>query len=182
MSIIFEALKKIERDKKEEDPQSCSSVVFSPPAEGLRKEAAPPHGRRVFRRLLFAAACILVLVLFIKLGRFGYSGRRPTSAAPAPSMPAPVIKEVRLDTKRFLPLETDLVPRPAPAARPAAAPADKIPELHLKGISHSDSKSWAFINDKMVKLGDRVEGAEVVQILSDRVKMKFSGVEFTLTY
>ncbi|MEJ2746210.1 MAG: hypothetical protein P8123_11095, partial [bacterium] len=73
---------------------------------------------------------------------------------------------------------------PAPDALKSSATVTdtKIPDLRLKGISRSGNRSWAFVNDRMLKVGDSIEGAEVVDILRDRVKLKYSGVEFTLAY
>jgi type II secretory pathway component PulC len=105
----------------------------------------------------------------------------------APSL-VPVIKEVRLQTRDILPSTTDLSPKtqepPASAVQksPTSVTDTKIPELHLKGISLGGTRSWAFVNDRMLKVGDTIEGAEVVDILKDRVKLKYAGVEFSLSY
>ncbi|MCX6355952.1 MAG: hypothetical protein NTZ78_13780 [Candidatus Aureabacteria bacterium] len=193
MSIIFEALKRIEREKREDDPTGCSSIVFALPEEETRREAPVSRWKGSVRAALVAIPCVCLLLLFINPRWFGYSTAPPSPpaiAAPqlppaiaAPQLPAPpIIKEVHLEAKSILPLAPELPTKPqepAPAAEPQKA---NIPELHLKGISHTGNKSWAFINDKMVKLGDEIEGAEIVEILNDHVKLKYSGVEFTLSY
>jgi type II secretory pathway component PulC len=100
----------------------------------------------------------------------------------------PIIKEVRLQPRDILPSTVDLSLKPQEPVAPAALKSftsitdTKIPELHLKGISQSGSRSWAFINDRMLKVGDTINGAEIVDILKDRVKLKYAGVEFTLAY
>jgi hypothetical protein len=198
MSIIFEALKRIEREKKEDDPTDSSSIVFTLPAEATRREIPVPRWRRNVRIALIAIPAACMLLLFINPHWFGYSTAPPSPppivappAIAAPPAAPPVIREVRLESRNILPLAPDLLVKPQappPAAEPpqsappAEPPQPKIPDLHLKGISHTGNKSWAFINDRMVKLGDTIEGAEVVQILDNRVKLNYSGVEFSLSY
>ncbi|MCX6358163.1 MAG: hypothetical protein NT045_09895 [Candidatus Aureabacteria bacterium] len=183
MSIIFEALKKVEQEKRE-DPLGCSSIVFTLPDKEAPAERRPAPRFRVWDAAMIAIPVLLlgaVLVLLFRPGIFP----SPAPVAP-PRMPAappvippapPVIKEVRLETKQILPI----VPASPPEA-PKPSQKNNIPELRLKGVSHTGNKSWAFINEKMVKLGDVIEGAEVIQIMADRVRLRYGGVEFTLSY
>jgi hypothetical protein len=97
-----------------------------------------------------------------------------------------VIKEVRIEPRSILP-STDLPPQKPPevvaqSAVPPPGTGVKIPELRLKGLSYSGNRSWVFINDRMLKVGDTIDGAEVVGIMRDRVKMRCNGVEFMLAY
>lgn len=178
MSIIFEALKRIEKEKRD-DLAGCSSIVFTVPEDQSRSEAAPSRRRT---SLLFAVIGLPLLTALALLARPHLAGHSAARPAPPPPLPPPVIKEVRLEARSILPFAAELSPKAQDGATPKDAPKPKIPELRLKGISHSGGKSWAFINDRMVKLGDEVEGAEVIQILADRVRLKHSGVEFTLSY
>ncbi len=77
----------------------------------------------------------------------------------------------------FSPIEEDvvfenrgneLIPFPGPL------PELKIEsiDLELTGISFSGNKKLAIINHKILKLGDKIEGWEVVFINSDRVVLK----------
>ena len=183
MSIIFEALKKIEEEKGDETP-----LVFAVPEEQGLRVARP----RPLRRLLFCAAIGIPLaaiaILLIRPDWMGVSPGHRSAPVASPSLPPPnpVLKEVRVQSKSILPFSTDSSTMPKDshfrAGSPSVETEIKLPDLRLKGISHGNRRSWAFINDKMKKAGDRIEGAEIIEIIGDRVKLKYKGVEFTLTY
>jgi hypothetical protein len=187
MSIIFEALKKIEAEK--EGPHDAEVPLSFAPPEGERRD-----GRRAGRgrHAVVALAAVSVAafsLLIIRPDLWGLvPSRRPAPAAePASAAAPPVIREVRIPDKSILPFSEEPAPSsPAPSAgREAEASEDPditLPGLRLKGVSHGSSRSWAFINNKMLKAGDSIDGADVVEILSDRVKMRYRGVDFTLTY
>lgn len=191
MSIIFEALKKIEEEKRE-DPLGGQPPVFAPPAGRSADGGRPSAAARAARA---AAVAVPVAVLAVVLLRQNGPGRT-AHPLPAPVVRAPeggaapraAIEEVRIKPRSIVPAiegfprETDQPPpAPAPAAAPAPAVA-QIPTLRLRGLTRSGTRSWAFINDRMLKVGDSIEGAEVVEILTDRVKLKSGGAVFTLTY
>lgn len=186
MSIIFEALRKIEREKKGE-PSGCPDIIFMAPDEAHTPEAR--HG--IVPTALAAAAIGIPFALFfaviLRPDWLGLSvAPRQDSAAPqaAPSSP-PAMREVWLETKKMLPAFGDMpakMPSEPVPVQPAAGQRIELPELRLKGVSRSGNRSWAFINDRMLKVGDVIDGAEVVAILNDRVRLRCNGVEFTLTY
>ena len=190
MSIIFEALKKLESEKGPGDPDLVP-LSFAAPATG--RHAAPPR-RSGARRALLLCSLTAAALLFSLLVRPDWWGIRAPQvpASPRPSASAavrPVIKEVRFQPKRILPLEPAPPPppsgeknRPQAAARDAGGGGVSLPDLRLKGVSLGGRRSWAFINDKMLKAGDTIEGATVKEILSDRVILIYRGVEFTLGY
>lgn len=190
MSIIYEALKKIEEEKRDDSP-GCAPIVFTLPKE----ETSAPERPRAFRHAARCAAIafplLFLLALFIRPDSFRFSSPRSPSPAArssvAPSV-APIIKEVHLQPRDILPstIDLSLKPQEPPASavlKSSTSVTDtKIPDLRLKGISQSGNRSWAFVNDRMLKVGDTIAGAEVVDILKDRVKLKYSGMEFTLSY
>lgn len=190
MSIIYEALKKIEDEKKDDSP-GCTPLVFTFPREETSHVERPRPFRHVVRYVAIAVPILFLLALLVRPDSFRHPSQRPAAQAArasAASSVAPVIKEVRLQPRDILPSTIDLslkpqVP-PAPAVLKSSASVTdtKIPELRLKGISQSGNRSWAFVNDRMLKVGDAIEGAEVVDILKDRVKLRYSGMEFTLAY
>lgn len=190
MSIIYEALKKIEEEKKDDSP-GCAPLVFTFPREETAGDKRPQTLRHTVRYAAIAVPLLLLLALLIRPDSFRLSPSRPRSpaahASAAPSI-APVIKEVRLQQRNILPSTIDLSLKPQEPPPPAVLKSStsitdtKIPELRLKGISLGGSRSWAFVNDRMLKVGDTIAGAEVVDILKDRVKLKYAGVEFTLSY
>lgn len=70
----------------------------------------------------------------------------------------------------------------AETAREEEPPAADVslPELDLKGTMLSKSKSRAFINDSMVKVGDEIEGAEVLSIRETSVTLRKGEKEFEI--
>jgi hypothetical protein len=197
MSIIFEALKKIEEEKRE-DPLGGPPVVLSLPGE---KSSTEPRRISAARIITVAAAVGIPLIflsaLYLRHRMPGNTARPPAEPPPGraghTTSTKPVMEEVRLKPRSILSTVEGFSPEtlqpaspPSPAAAPPAAatppPAAQLPALHLRGLSRSGSRSWAFINDRMLKVGDTVEGAEVVEILSDRVKLRNGGTVFTLTY
>lgn len=190
MSIIYEALKKIEEEKKDDSPGSAPIVFAIPKGEPAGAER-PSAFRHTVRYAVIAFPLLFLLALLIRPDSFRSPSQRPSSPAAhtssAPSI-APVIKEVRLQPRDILPSTTDLSLKPQELPAPAVQKSStsvtdtKIPDLRLKGISQGGTRSWAFVNDRMLKVGDTIEGAEVVDILKDRVKLKYAGVEFSLSY
>jgi hypothetical protein len=190
MSIIFEALKKIERAKKE-SPFSDAPIDFriheTPLSGGTR-----PH--RVVRIIAFIAVAVpltLFVLLLIRPDWFDFfRSELPTIKRSTPPVDAvqPIIKEVRLEPKRIVPVVSILPQNPPkgeapPQAVPSAKKEEvKLPDLRLRGISHSGQRSWAFINNKMLKVGDEIEGAKISEISSDKVLLNYKGVEFKLIY
>ncbi len=192
MSIIYEALKKIEEEKKDE-PSGRSPIVFTFPGEEASRVEHAGAGafRHAARYAALGIPLLFFLLLFIRPDLFRTSSAHaPSPAARGIAAPSamPIIKEVRLQPRDILPSTVDLSLKPQEPVAPVALKSftsikdTKIPELRLKGISQSGSRSWAFINDRMLKVGDIIDGAEIVDILKDRVKLKYTGVEFTLGY
>lgn len=135
---------------------------------------------------------IILSAIYLRHRMPGNTAKPPAAPPPhragATASTKPAMEEVRLKPRSILPAVEGFSPetfQPAAPPSPAAAPpspAAQLPALRLRGLSRSGSRSWAFINDRMLKVGDTVEGAEVVEILSDRVKLKSGGTVFTLTY
>jgi MSHA biogenesis protein MshK len=60
---------------------------------------------------------------------------------------------------------------PASAARPASAPAPKIPELQALRLGR-ELPPLALIDDKLVRIGDRIGEANVLAISEDGVLLR----------
>lgn len=63
---------------------------------------------------------------------------------------------------------------------PAGTPTFGIQDLKLKGILRLHNTKVALINDRIVKEGEQISGAEVVKIEDFRVTLKFAGEEYIL--
>lgn len=73
-----------------------------------------------------------------------------------------------------------ILPSPTSAAQ-ATAPDHAAKENYsLNGVIRSEDNPVAVINGTAVREGDALAGAEVVQIFSDRVRLRAEGVEWTI--
>lgn len=70
-------------------------------------------------------------------------------------------------------------PGGAPAPRAAAEPA--APQWRLSSIVIADTRRVAIINDEVVAIGERVNGATVMDIQPYAVTLRRNGRDFTLS-
>jgi hypothetical protein len=210
MSLILDALKKLEREKGAGDP---GVVVVGTVPWG----AADPGRRRM--RLLLAATLALGLVtaggwwLLLRLRPTPAATVAPLATAPVASAPLPV---PLAPTPATAPGETTHIEAPqgpetgpaAPAAVPAphagaAIPAAVLPdtetpstpapttpaaglrnwpELHLSAISVRDGRPIALVNDRLVREGDSFDGVSIIRIGDAEVEVEFRGERHVLRF
>jgi hypothetical protein len=65
--------------------------------------------------------------------------------------------------------------------KPAGPRYEREVEFKLNAIIIDDTRHIAIINDKILKTGEMIEGAEVVSIAKSRVVLKFKGETFELS-
>jgi len=68
-----------------------------------------------------------------------------------------------------------------PVQQSSTAPKEEYPKLKLQGIFFSTQRPSAMINGTLMRKGELVEGARVVDIKRDSVTFEFRGVRRTLT-
>jgi hypothetical protein len=200
VSLILDALKKLERDKEAREPNVL--VVGSVPW-GTRTRS---------RRSLAAAAVTLVLVALVGFTLWPRNRTpRPPTAASSPALPSPAPSAAA--SPPLVPPRTTAVPsaaaatapeprRPSlPSPRPAtssgqpaeatetpadAAAARRNPpgteELHLNAISQRDGRPVALINDRLVFEGDGFDGVKVLRIGETEVEIEVRGVKRVLRF
>lgn len=175
MSLILEALKKLEREKQV--PARGVVVVGATPWTGARPE----------RRLgLFLVGLALGGGL-IAMARWrretAEGGASPASAAPTlvvarsspvPASPATAVREEDSPAR---------VPTSAPSAQatPAASPVPP-PAFTLQAISERDGRPVAIVNDRLVREGDSIDGARIVRIAKDEVELELAGRRVLLRF
>lgn len=156
MSIINEALKK---------------------AEKSIHAALPAAQKNTAKRYAFYGA-VLVLAVVIETGLFNLISR---SGAP---------RNIPVEPAAALPIPAQQ-PAPSPAPLPPTEGQHtmlslqqvekKAPELALNGIFFSEDKGYyALINNRIIKKGDIIEGAEVSRIDLDKVELVSEGRLITL--
>lgn len=174
MSLVLEALKKLDREKGREE-------------RGFVVMAAAPWPTRAARRwpawaaLGLATAGAVAAVLALRTTPAPTALPAPpaaaTSVAPQTPVAAPGRRERRehaADTK-------------APAVTLAAAPSPLAPrpadpELRLQAISERDGQPIAIINDHLVRVGDEVDGIRVLAIRGAEVDVEVRGRRTTLRF
>jgi hypothetical protein len=204
VSLILEALKKLEREKQ--TPDRGFLVMAQVPWAG--------EGRR--------GRALLVLGLLVATGAAGAfflwrhgpgtkatapaEAVAPPPTAPAPALPASVAPPPRLSTgpgpsialpPRFVPppsrTGSPAPPRAAaatPAAAPAAAPGQTAAppalapsnELRLEAVSEQEGVAVAVINGQLVREGDHIGNAVVLRIGVQEVEVEVDGRRTVLRF
>jgi hypothetical protein len=192
VSLILDALKKLEHEKNAREP-------------GVLVVGSVPWGerRRSHRPLAFASLALVALAL---AGWWWW--RRPTPPPPAaasvtpaptpspavaasPTAPlppamrepsstaaAPPARQLALPTLR----ETDAPPSP-PEGAPAAAEVRKAPDdLRLNAITQRDGRPVALVNDRLVFEGDSFDGVKILRIGEAEVEVEVRGQRRVLRF
>lgn len=158
MSIINEALKKVEKDKH---------ISHNRPANILRKvdQVKTEIKRFVLKKWLIwlgtGVICISGILLILN------SLKRPVSSViPAPSK------------------ETEITPAAIQNIQLFKKKAERIPtrisDFHLSGILYDSQHSLAIINNRIMAEGTSLYGAKLLKIQPDYVLLSLKGKEFRL--
>lgn len=148
MSIIYDALKKVERSY---DAKA-----------GAKKEEK--HPKFVFKKIYFLY--LLLIGISVVTARFFFTKAPPQQVEPAQVQAPPQVQ---------VPL-TVPAPQEAQAPAPPIDTKKKLEEsLVLNGIFFSGDEGYALINNQIVKQGDLIEGATVKQIGLNEVELEFEG-------
>ena len=199
MSLILDALKKLERDKGAREPNVL--VVGS-----------VPWGTRARSRLPLVSAGIAAVVVALVAVALWPRTRVPRPAATPLSTPAAsALPSAAAGAPTAAPQPALAAPSAstAPAARrssvPSAGPATPMAkppeetespgdagtarralpgseELRLTAISERDGRPVALINDRLVFEGDGFEGVKVLRIRATEVEVEVRGVKRVLRF
>lgn len=206
MSLILDALRKIEQERKARRQGSgdIRSDVLS------YRAATPPPARSRLVPLLGLGLVLLAAVGGLSLWREstppGTRGQRPdsagqlqTSAQLPPSAPAPTA----LQPPPPAPLQQPAAPAPAAPAAPAPRAALKPAPLPMAPAGHTESGAgtdsgnlvvsgiaWqeerglrrAVVNGSLVGEGAEILGARIVEIRENRVRFSRGGSSFDVSY
>jgi len=190
VSLVLEALKKLDREKGRDE-------------RGFVVMAAAPWPTRAARRwpawaaLGVATAGAMVAVWAVRT-RPAAPPSPPASAAVAAAPvvarpdPAPAVQTPAPPTPVAKAATTPAAPAPVPrervAARPAAEPTPAPPATPpppafvLQAISERNGQPIAIINDHLVRVGDEVDGMRVIAIRIDEVDVEVRGRRTTLRF
>jgi len=201
VSLILEALKKLDREK--EGPERGFLVMTS--------QRWPQRSRRLPAILIGVAAVVLGVGAALALGVLKPSrGAAPsakatlamtaTPAPPLPSMalaptstPSPSMATAPTPTQQPTVAATatafpsvNVPPRPAPppttpkqpeqpAAETPSPASQEPPTLVLQAVSERDGQPIALLSDRLVREGDEFDGVKVVRIGEAEVEVEWKG-------
>jgi len=178
VSLILEALRKLEREKP--DQVRHTTVLLAP-------IAWPEAARARWLRLALGTGLIAALLAG---GWLAFQGRsRPTAtSAPGIAAPVPTAAPALPPTP-----QAGIAPRPAQASSTATKrtgrqapppPAAPSATFRLTAIGDQEGVPVAVLNDRLVRVGDSLLGARVVRISEDQVEMvtEADGRHFTLGF
>ena len=172
MSLILEALKKLEREKQAPD-RGFLVVAHVPWPAGTA-------GRSLWLGITGALAMAGLLAFFLLREREG----RPAAATAQPVATAPVVSATPTAPLPALPTPLALAPRPiAPLGAPVTPTAAPSPtpsptgeiELRLNAITQQDGRPVAVLNDRVVREGDAFDGIHVIRIGEAEVEVEING-------
>lgn len=177
MSLILEALRKLEAEKQA--PERGFLVVAAPswPAAGPRS------------RLWLVATAVLVGGVAVGAAmwlRHPADARQPqpapaaapalaprSSGSPEPSpLPTPMVHR---EETRVAPPTPVSRPRPVVAPRPSPDAPPSPPALVLEAISERDGRPIALVSDHLVREGDAFDGVTIVRIGEAEVEVEWRG-------
>jgi hypothetical protein len=188
LSLILEALKKLDREKKA--PDRGFLVVGAVPWPAPRPRRWAP--------LLFvvAAGAAAGSALWLAWRARGHEDApmrvaTPTTltaaaprAAAVPAAPPPATLPPLVESRSRMPDARPPVERAAAGADRAAAAAGGEPgaSLLLQAITERDGKPIAVVNSRVVHEGDRFDGVTIVRIGTDEVEIEVQGRRRTLRF
>ena len=185
MSLILDALRKLERDKSAREPDVL--VVGSVPWGERRRSRWP----------LASASAALVALAFA--GWWWWPTPHPTAAAPSaptpspvvaasPTAPPPLATREPSSTAAAPPARRLVVPAldetDGPPAPPEAAPAatGRPDDLRLNAITRRDGRPVALVNDRLVFEGDSFDGVRILRIGEAEVEVEVRGQRRVLRF
>lgn len=203
MSLILEALRKLEREKQNPD-RGFLVMAHTPWGAGRRWSSLALAGLV----LAVAAGASLLTALVVRrrpgpvipvtevaspqpaAASLPVAGVAQWSPPPPLATPSPVTPFAQMAS---VPATTPgpLVPPDAAAAPPPAAPAavpsphpaaPTPPDLRLLVISQQDGRPVAIVNDRLVREGDSFDGIRILRIGATEVEVEVHGQKRVLTF
>ena len=180
MSLVLEALKKLDREKGRDERGFVVMATAPWPTRAPRRWPA-------WAALGMATAGAVAAVVTLRTARAPTA--LPASPAAATAVggppPAPVVTTRPAGTvvRAVAPRIAAPARRETPAAAPSPlAPRPADPELRLQAISEREGQPIAIINDHLVRVGDEVDGIRVLAIRGAEVDVEVRGRRTTLRF
>ena len=186
MSIINDALKKVQTDIEKKWPRSImtGSSKARQPNSGKKaakisspsQEVSPPDYRPTTKTFSLTPrkrphiGLIIALVVTCGLALFSVINQTALTFSPTPSISLPPLDMDQPPSPYEITISNP-VPFPDPSA-PLKSLSQAIPEgITIGGIVDMGDKNVALINDKIYEIGDTVDGMKIINISLDSVQM-----------
>jgi hypothetical protein len=181
MSIIHEALKKVQSERSE-NTKTQNNITPTPkqaPADSIISSAALKTPAAVIKNFWTINKLLWALLLVILLGFTFYNlfayNVRTTENAIASSAVASIKPPATANIASIHPSTTTV-----PIARTPMPPQAKKGELILSGVVEMDGKNFALINNEFYETGETVEGARITRITNDSIDILQKNKERTI--
>lgn len=182
MSIIYDALKKTQGDVS---PQT------TPPAPDKtardNKESAPGASKNKFKLGPFFVLVLIILIIagfvwFMPVLKNFAKDKNVIQLAFSKLQGKSKKKANTIPSKKPLTIIEKIIPASlANLIKSNSAVAEsRFPSLTLQGIFASEGDSWVIMNDQVLKKGDKINDAQILDILPHEVKLIFQGEGFSL--
>ncbi|MFY9402757.1 MAG: hypothetical protein WAQ07_05065 [Candidatus Omnitrophota bacterium] len=154
MSIIYDALKKVEKNTSNSNNQQANSTFTKKP------EIKKPNPLLVLILILLSLVFIAKTIIHIV---------KISKAAQPSLIPEPITIEPTVEIT-----PQDKIEEPTLIEEPLE------PELTLNGVYFQGNERYALINNRVVKPGDTIQNAKVKEINLEKVSLDFEGKVITL--
>lgn len=176
MSIINEALKKAGQEKGSGSfLQNQDTAKKNLEFEMEKKKSRVNWGPIFVLLVLFLITGPIIIPIFSspfrKSNFINETGSAPRTMAVA-NLPA---QDLSLNRKAQFGIEE------AAVFQPAAKPVTQMPYLKLSGLVYSAKDSYCIVNDRIVKIGENVEGAKLVNITPQEAVLEYQGEKIILS-
>ena len=162
MSLILEALKKLEREKQ--TPDRGFLVVAHVPWP------AGNAGRSLWLGGALALGLLGLLAFFLLRGREA----QPAPGAAASVTTLPAASATPPAPLPLFPSPPPPTPRTIATPSPSPSPAGEV-ELRLNAITQQEGRPVAVLNDRVVREGDVFDGIHVIRIGEAEVEVEIGG-------
>ncbi|MEA3305455.1 MAG: hypothetical protein U9R52_01415 [Candidatus Omnitrophota bacterium] len=196
MSIIAEALKKLEKEKKGTiSSKEYLHKILGPVRNSTFTKEKEENGdapdityRKRSKSLTVSGILLILTIAFLTAANIflvpSFDTEMAESGRPAdPAKEAPVA-EAYTDVKT----EIFLIENKTEFTNKAGLPLKNISirdefmsNFKLSGIAHDAVGSWAIVNDRIIRVGDHLDGAEIVSVVSDKVTFIYKNEKLDLT-
>jgi len=176
MSIIYEALKKVQSEIRQKpylqaDRDDLKNLKNDTGKKGLRYP-------RIIAAVVIFFAVIFILTIAIN------SVRQPSTKPKPAAKTSYIIAEKSEGKQKDVPLtsEISVIEEEKVDKMQPLQTAVSLPELNLSGILYSEEGKWAIINNAILHEGDTIEGVKVLEIHRDEVVLEAEGKTILLKY